>query len=389
MQIEIYEMRAEKDTLKITLEAVCDSFSSLLWDIRYYECGQFEVYIAATERNMAVFQTKKIIGRSDDTEHYGIIEKVLLETDAENGDYLTVSGRFLMSILSRRIIYPTLSFTTATSYGEILRQAVYKNCIYPFRNPYREDAISAQRIIPGLQLGTVTGSCWERTTTLQISYENLMEWIYTICKVTGGTANLCLRETALDSGEYTLHFELTEGIDRSVLQDNNPHLVFSDGYNNLLSFSHEIDASGVVNYTYTFGSGEGDSRYHIGNYWSPDTAGLNRYEKYVDARDISREIDNGSGETVEMPMSEYTALLTARAAENSQTIVVTTESEIAADNLQYQYNRDYFVGDYVTVEHSRFGLMQPRVQLTGMIESFDQNGRSLTPTFEIREEESA
>ena len=170
-------MQAEKDTLKITLEAVCDSFSSLLWDIRYYECGQFEVYIAATERNMAVFQTGKIIGRSDDTEHYGIIEKVLLETDTENGDYLTVSGRFLMSILRRRIIYPTLSFMSETSYGEILRQAVYKNCIYPFRNPYREDVISAQRIIPGLQLGTVTGSCWERITTLQISYENLMEWI--------------------------------------------------------------------------------------------------------------------------------------------------------------------------------------------------------------------
>lgn len=54
---------------------------------------------------------------------------------------------------------------------------------------------------------------------------------------------------------------------------------------------------------------------------------------------------------------------------------------IAADNRQYQYNKDYFVGDYVTVEHERFGLIQPRIQLVGMIESYDQNGRTLTPTF--------
>ncbi|MEE0187159.1 MAG: hypothetical protein U0I40_12075 [Oscillospiraceae bacterium] len=35
----------------------------------------------------------------------------------------------------------------------------------------------------------------------------------------------------------------------------------------------------------------------------------------------------------------------------------------------------------MTVEHTRFGLIQPKIQLIGMIESFDQNSRSLTPTF--------
>jgi hypothetical protein len=33
------------------------------------------------------------------------------------------------------------------------------------------------------------------------------------------------------------------------------------------------------------------------------------------------------------------------------------------------------------VQHRRFGMMQPQIQLIGMIEGFDQNGRSLTPTF--------
>ena len=68
-------------------------------------------------------------------------------------------------------------------------------------------------------------------------------------------------------------------------------------------------------------------------------------------------------------------------AENMIPPQTASESTIAAFSTQYQYNKDYFVGDYVTVEHKHFSLIQPKIQLVGMIESFDQNGRSLTPTF--------
>lgn len=76
MQIEVYKMIADEDTLIITLEAICDSFSSLLWDIEYYDCGRFEVYIAANPQNISIFQTGRIVGRDDDSLHFGIIESV-------------------------------------------------------------------------------------------------------------------------------------------------------------------------------------------------------------------------------------------------------------------------------------------------------------------------
>lgn len=387
MVIEIYDMQVENDLLRITLEAICDTFSSLIWDVRQYECGQFEVYIAATAQNVALFQKGRIIGRSDDKLNYGIIEKVRLDTDAENGDYLTVSGRFLMSILSRRIIYPTLSFTKETSYGEILRQAVYKNCIYPYWHPGESEMEAAKnRIIPGMQLGTVIGECWNEKTTLQISYENLMEWIYSICRVTGGIANLRLQESTPDSDLFTLQFDLSVGSDRSITQEENAHIIFSNEYNNLLSFTHEADGSSIVNFTYAYGDGEGSDRICMRNYYSKDVSGLNQYELYVDARDISRETEDESGETSTIPFEEYCALLAARAKEKAQKAPIETEEfEIAADSLQFRYGTDYAVGDYVTVQHSRFGLVQPKIQLTGMIESFDRNGRSLVPTFEVRE----
>lgn len=216
MQIEIYEMHANGATVQITLEAICDRFSSLLWDIEYYQCGQFEIYIAANAQNLSIFQLGRIVGRDDDRQHYGIIEKVSLETDAENGDYLTVTGRFLMSLLSRRIIYPTLSFSTMTTYSDMVRTAVLQNGMQ-----------SGNRLLPGLQLGTVSGSCWEQTARLQVSYDNLMERVYKICEITRGTANIRLVETAANSGFYTMQLELSEGTDRSILQEHqSPHGFF-------------------------------------------------------------------------------------------------------------------------------------------------------------------
>ncbi len=62
MQIEIYNMIPVGENISISLEAVCDSFSSLLWDIEYYKCGEFEVYIAASPRNIEIFRQAELSG---------------------------------------------------------------------------------------------------------------------------------------------------------------------------------------------------------------------------------------------------------------------------------------------------------------------------------------
>ena len=81
-----------------------------------------------------------------------------LETDAEDGDYLIVSGRFLMCLLERRIIYPTFNFTKKVSYAQIVNNVVYYNACR-----------TGARKIPGLSIGDSSGSCWKQDTKLQIS----------------------------------------------------------------------------------------------------------------------------------------------------------------------------------------------------------------------------
>ena len=245
MQIEIYNMIPVGENISISLEAVCDSFSSLLWDIEYYKCGAFEVYIAASPRNIEIFQTGRIVGRDDDKEHFGLIESVELETDAEDGDYLIIKGRFLMCLLERRIIYPTFNFTKLVSYSQIVMNVVQYNA-----------CTSGIRKILGLSLGNTSGTCWDTETKLQVSYDNLMEWVNTISKKIGGTANNRLSKIAEE--QYEMIFDLLQGEDRSILQKENPHIVFSDSYNNLLSFTYFTDTSVKMNYAYVLGKGEGE-----------------------------------------------------------------------------------------------------------------------------------
>lgn len=367
MQIEIYNMIPIEDKLSITLEAVCDSFSSLLWDIEYYSCGAFEVYIAASPRNVEIFRTGRIVGRDDDTEHYGIIESVEIQTNAEDGDYLIVRGRFLMCLLERRIIYPTISITDNTSYSDIVHTAVKQNAME-----------TESRIIPGLKIGAVQGDCWNKQTKLQVSYDNLMEWIYKICEKIGGTANIRLSKTTNE--QYEMLLELSEGADRSIMQEENPHIVFSDGYNNLLSFSYSTDISVQKNFAYILGKGEGEERKRATYCNGSEPSHLNRYEVYVDAKDMS-DNEQVDGETKPIPEAEYIELLKEKGKQSIVLPLTASESQIAVQSTQFRYNADYFVGDYVTVEHRRFGLRQNKIQLIGMIESFDRNGRNLTPTF--------
>ena len=371
MQIEIYNMIPVGENIAISLEAVCDSFSSLLWNIEYYKCGAFEVYIAASLRNIEIFQTGRIVGRDDDKEHFGLIESVELETDAEDGDYLIIKGRFLMCLLERRIIYPTLNFTSQTSYGAIVQKALESNVL-----------TGGNRLIPGLKLGEMQGACWSQTTKLQVSYENLMEWIYTICEKIGGTANIRLSKIAEE--QYEMIFDLFQGADRSMMQEENPHIVFSDSYNNLLSFTYFTDTSVRKNFAYVLGKGEGQQRKRTTYFADSEPVLLDRYEVYVDAKDISDE-EQKNGVTKPISDAEYIELLREKGNQNLIPTKTKSESQIAVQSTQFQYGVDYFVGDFVTVEHHRFGIRQNKIQLVGMIESFDHNGRNLTPTFKEME----
>lgn len=370
MYLEIFKAENTGNDLSIMLSGVCDTFSSVIWDVEYFSPGKFEIYVSANAETIALFQRGNIVGRSDDKQHYGIIEGAYLRTDAESGDYLTISGRFLMCLLNRRIIQPTLSFTAYHTYGEIVQTAVQRNCIRSWAK--------AERVIPALEIGDVSGACWDTRTKLQISYENLMEWIYTVCQNIGGTANIRLREVS--DGKYTMYFELSQGTDRSIMQQENMPVVFSDVYDNLLTYIYNSDYSEYRNYAYVYGEGEGAQRQFATCYAGKEMpTGLSRYEMYVNASDLSQTVRSDDGSETVVSEAEYMEILKERGAENLVAPVLSSEATIVAESHQFVYGKDYKVGDFITMQHTGYGIQIPRVRLVGMIESFDSDGYGLTP----------
>ena len=89
-----------------TLEAndIIDTFNSLIWTDRYDEYGDFEIYTSVTDQALSLLQMDYYL-QSRSSEHVMIIEEVLIDTDSENGNSVTITGRSLESLLSRRIVW--------------------------------------------------------------------------------------------------------------------------------------------------------------------------------------------------------------------------------------------------------------------------------------------
>ena len=130
--------------------------------------------------------------------------------------------------------------------------------------------------------------------------------MYTICEKIGGTANIRLSKT--NNEQYEMVFKLSQGTDRSILQEINPHIIFSDRYNNLLSFTYFTDTSVKKNYAYVLGKGEGEKRKRTTYFKGIEPSSLERYEVYIDAKDISDE-EQENGETKSLSDAEYSELL--------------------------------------------------------------------------------
>ena len=84
--------------------AVIDSYKSLIWADRYNEYGDFELYLRMDNDLLGFIKEDYYLWRKD-SEHVMVIESLAIDSDVEEGNYLTVKGRSLESILERRIIW--------------------------------------------------------------------------------------------------------------------------------------------------------------------------------------------------------------------------------------------------------------------------------------------
>lgn len=331
--------------------ALIDNAASVIWADRYYDTGDFEIYIPASLKNLSILQEEYYVKRMD-SDMVGIIEKLNLKTDIENGDYLIASGRDLKSILERRIIWNQSNLSGKVEM--ILRQLINENVINP---------TIAARKIPNIKLGSIKG--FTETADFQVTGDNLLEKVKELCKA----AEIGWKVILTAEGEILIEFY--RGTNRSYSQSANPYVVFSPTFDNLLTTETQQDITTYKNVALVAGEGEGAARKTVA---IGTASGMARRELYVDARDIS----SNEGE---ISSSQYTELLKQRGNEQLAAAVKTLGvSGTAETALTFKLNEDYFLGDTVAVENE-YGI-KANSKILEVIECEDQNGVSIIPTFE-------
>lgn len=407
---------------------IVDEFRSAIWMKRYYEIGDCELYVPATEDNLKIYRKNYFLARPDD-DMVCVIKKIEIDTDPENGNYLIVTGYDTRCYADQRIIWGTAANNGRQE--EFLRKLVSDSMIKPSDANRRIKKANGQSL---LALGTLAG--FKAASTEQVSYQAVGEKIRETCRTNEwGWRN--------KRGDGVLLFEIYAG------KDKTGSVKFSATFDNLDANAYTDDITNLGNVALIGGEGEGSNR-ALETYGS--SASIYRSEKFVDASNITKQvkyetlkqdfpggaivmqggycyrvptlriavineehadwlltmIDGASLVTIDgavyveasnvviasVPNTNpkntdtctltdviYKTYLISKGAEELSQYgeVVTFDGSIVPD-ITFQYKRDYDLGDIVSVENE-FGI-RADARIVEMMESEDETGYHIEPTLE-------
>lgn len=251
--------------------SVLDSYNSMIWTDRFQEAGDFEIYRPMDQFAKDFLKQDYYIWRKD-SEHIMIIEKIYIKSESEDGDYVTITGKSLESVLNRRVIWGLK--TLSGNFQDGIKTLLDENVISPTKPERKIDNFvfeaSTDTRITNLTIDT------------QYTGDNLYDAIVALCKERG----IGFKITLNTKNQFV--FKLYAGEDRSYGQFAHPYVVFSPRFDNIVSSEYTEDKESYKNVTLVGGEGEGSARRYTA---VGDTSGLDRRELFTDARDISSDID--------------------------------------------------------------------------------------------------
>lgn len=346
---------------KFEICGIVDDFSSLIWNRKYYECGNFSLQTSIN--NLQQFKNAKYVYSKE------FVEIAILETfnykETTQSLEINTTGRFLESILATRVIDSTQCFKNMIT-EDIIRSLVDTFCIN-----------AGIRTIPNLILGERKGL--GKTRTIQMTGDNLLDKIYELCKEDELSIKLWY-----DFDKNKMVFEVWQGLDRRDTQDVNTWAIFSRNFENILEDEYSIDTTKYCNFAYV----EGEVQKQVGT----DENGLpitiktrvnvtinrikegeERKELYVDARDLQSDEQTTD--------EEYRQMLIERGISKlNECTRVETSNFIVNPLSNLQYEKDFNLGDKVVYKNEQlnFNIENRIVEIT---ESYENGEKTLDLTF--------
>ena len=256
--------------------AIVDTYTSFIWTDRYQEAGDFELCMPMDQILLSYIKRDHYLWRND-SEHVMIIESIKIESDSEDGDRAIITGRSLESILDRRVIWGLKNLSG--DFQDAVKTLLEECIISPSKPERKIDNFKFE--------ATDDTRITDLSIDTQYTGDNLYEVICALCK----ERNIGFKVT-LEDKQFV--FSLYSGDDRSYDQFQNPYVVFSSNFDNIIDSTYQESSEGLKNVTLVGGEGEGTERRYkaVGN-----TAGLSRRELFTDARDISSDDDTDMTES--------------------------------------------------------------------------------------------
>lgn len=328
MEIEVLDKNYE-------LIAVIAEYESFIWTDRYNTPGDFEIFSPPTGENLQYFARDNYI-RIPTSDRLMIIEDIVYESHpSTDGRHVKVTGRSLESLLDRRIVWG--KYNIDGNLQNEIRRILVDNVIMPS---------DPDRAIPGFIFEPTNDErITKLTTTNQYDGENVLKIIEDL------TAEFDIGWKITLNDNKQLVFSLYAGTDRSYQQNDNPFVVFSPEYENIIESSYTIQGSALK--TVILVSAQ-DSGYESDG----ESASL------ADRPPIYRVIGGGSGilrrETFAsasgikqdegMSRDEYIAKIDQFGSEELSKQAITKKFDGQYETkVVFKYGIDFFIGDTVEV----------------------------------------
>lgn len=313
MEVRIYDS-------ELNLVGIIESQTSLQWNRKYSETGNFEMHVPITSSNMNILKIGRIVSMRDKVDA-GVIEDIRFY-ESEKKYEIVVKGRFLTSYMDRRLIRPTVNYSGKVELG--MRKLI-TDLEYP---------------IPNLELGELKG--YDDEVTFQATYKNLHDYMQNLAR--GFALGIRFRP---DFTAKKIYFEIYKGVDRSALQSELARVEFSDRYDNIFSAEYHVNSQIEKNVMYVGGEGEGAQRTFI-TVGDTSLTGLERKEGFKDARDLRSD---------DISQAQYIANLEERGRSELEKSVYSRAFEcITNPRGNFGYVTNYDLGDIVTVGKESWGV---------------------------------
>lgn len=355
MLLQAWKLDTDNNTF--SHECDIDYSTSIIWIQRFQGYGEFELYVRATPYLIDLFRNEIFLIRPDS--EYGMyVESVMLTTSAEDGDYITVTGRTADIMMLWRVVtlksYTAASITAESIIRDILHtELVQEGTIFTSDNY--------------IQFLTLEESHeWDDKTSRQFTGKTVYSIVQDLCKAFDYGFKF-----VWNGAGFTI--KLYKGTDRSYNQSTNSYVIFSPEFDNLTSSEYIKDKSNYYNTAIVAGQGEGYDR-TIVNVTTDDNTGFKRRTIWVDARSSSKTQSGG-----ELTDNQYRKQLKNEGVNAlAEHIELESFSGEVFTSGSFQYGTDYKLGDKVAVKNA-YGVTG-NATVTEITEVEDESGYKLVPT---------